>query len=174
MRLIAHFDQHELGFATPEDTETTYARKAARAVLMNTNRQIAIMHFAKTGSYKLPGGGIDEGEATEAALCREVREETGWEITDIRELGVIEEDRYYCGMHQTSYCFTATVTQFVGTELTEKEAAQGMELVWVDTIEQAITAVEGNSELDEGGDRIGHDMMVLREVTILNAAKAQH
>jgi len=171
MNLIAHFDQHELGFTSPEDKEIDYTRKAARAVIVNTAGQVAVMHFAMTGSYKLPGGGVDEGEAIEAALRREVREETGWEITDVRELGTIEEDRYYCGMHQTSYCFTAMATQFVGTELTEEEAAQGMELAWVTTIDQAIAAIENNSELDVDGSRIGHDMMILREVTILNAAK---
>lgn len=171
MNLIKHFDQHELGFVSPEDTEISFVREAARAVLTNLDGQIAVMHFTKTGSYKLPGGGIDEGEAIEMALHREVREETGWEVADVRELGVVEEDRYYCGMHQTSYCFVATAIRFVGTDLTEKEADQGMELVWVDTIEQAIQAIKGNSKLDEDGERIGHDMMVMREIAILEAVK---
>lgn len=171
MKLITNLDQHELGFASPEDGKIDHTRRAARAVLTNEHGQVAVMHFAKTGSYKLPGGGIDEGETVEAALHREVCEETGWEITAIRELGIVEEDRYYCGMHQTSYCFTATVTQFVGTQLTELEASQGMQLVWVASIDQAIAAIEGNSMLDEEGSRIGHDMMLLRDTAILRAAQ---
>lgn len=169
MKLIAHLDQFAIGFKNQEDREIDHVRRAARAVVINDIGQVAMMHFTKTGSYKLPGGGIDEGEPIEAALRREVREETGYEITSIRELGVVEEDRYYCGMHQTSYCFTAYADQFVGTELTENEAAQGMELVWVDSIKEAIAAVESNSMLDEDGDQIGHEMMKLREAAILRA-----
>ena len=169
MNLITTLDQHKLGLHSPDDKPTDRLRRAARAVLTNDIGQVAMMHFSKTGSYKLPGGGIDEGESIEAALRREVREETGYEITDIRELGVVEEDRYYCGMHQISYCFTARAGQFVGTELTEKEAARGMELVWMNSIEEAIAAVESNS-ITEDDDRIGHEMMKLREVAILRAS----
>lgn len=171
MRLLAEYDQHKLGFESAEDRAIDWTRRAARAVLMNDKGQVAVMHFAVTGSYKLPGGGIDDGESIEAALHREVREEAGYEITDIQQLGVVEEDRYYCGMHQTSYCFAAKAGAFVGTELTEKEAAQGMELVWVDTIDDAITHVESANVIDEDGSQIGHEMMKRREVAILRQAQ---
>jgi len=171
MKIISHFDQHELGYKSPDDRPVDYVRRAARAVVINDVGQIALMHFSKTGSYKLPGGGIDEGESIESALLREVREESGYEITDVRELGIIEEDRYYCAMHQTSYCFIAKAGLFVGTELTEKENAEGMRLVWVESIEKAVVAIEGNKMLDENGDWIGHEMMKLREIAILQAAQ---
>lgn len=32
------------------------------------------------GLYVLPGGGLQEGESLEAALCREVEEETGYKV----------------------------------------------------------------------------------------------
>lgn len=171
MKLITHLDQHKLGYISKADKPIDRVRRAARAVLVNDVGQIAVMHFTKTGSYKLPGGGIDKGESIESALQREVREETGYEITDIHELGIVEEDRYYCGMHQTSHCFSAKVGQFVGTELTEGEAAQGMELVWAASIEDVISAITSNSILDESKDEIGHEMMKLREVAILRAAE---
>lgn len=106
-----------------------------------------------------------------AALNREVREETGYLVADVQELGIVEEDRYYCGMHQTSYCFTASAKDFVGVELTEKEAAEGMELRWVNSIELAIAAIKSSDTLDTSGNRIGLVMMKLREIAILNAAK---
>lgn len=170
MRHIALLDQHQLGLQDTSDQSISFTRRAARAVLYNAAGQVAVMHFTTTGSYKLPGGGIDEGEDTIDALHREIREETGYEITNIEELGEVEEYRYFCGMHQLSYCYTATAGNFVGTELTEKEQAGGMELHWFDTTAEAIAAIESGSKVDEEGSPIGLKMMVLRDVAILEAA----
>ena len=169
MRQLALLDQHQLGLREASDQSISYTRRAARAVLFNAAGQVAIMHFTATGSYKLPGGGIDEGEDTVAALHREIREETGYEITDIKELGEVVEYRYYCGMHQVSYCYTATATQFVGTQLTQKEQDAGMELQWFDTIPQAVAAIVSGHQVDEDGSPIGLKMMIQRDVAILKA-----
>ena len=74
-------------------------------------------------------------------------------------------------MHQTSYCFIAKVTDFVGADLTEKEAAHGMNLQWADSFEQAIAWIESASQLDEDGSKAGLEMMKLREVAILRQAQ---
>ena len=44
--------------------------------------------------YQLPGGGIDAGEQPIAALHREVMEETGWHITNVRRLGAFRRFTY--------------------------------------------------------------------------------
>ncbi|HMQ95808.1 MAG TPA: NUDIX domain-containing protein [Candidatus Saccharibacteria bacterium] len=173
MKHIISLDQHALGFYEEDDRPIDRTRRAARAVLRNESGQIALMRFSTTGSYKLPGGGIDEGESVEAALAREIREETGYTISSMQPLGIIEEDRYFCGMHQTSYCFSALTDAFVGTELTDKELARGMELAWFGSIDQAIAAVQRSSIADEDGSIAGLEMMKLREVAILNSALMQ-
>lgn len=169
MRQLALLDQHQLGLREASDQPISYTRRAARAVLFNATGQVAVMHFTATGSYKLPGGGIDEGEDTIAALHREIREETGYEITAIRELGEVVEYRYCCGMHQISYCYIATATQFIGTQLTQKEQNAGMELQWFDTLPQAIAAIESGHQTDEEDSETGLKMMILRDVAILKA-----
>lgn len=175
MKTIITLDQHELGLFSADDGELTWTRRAARGVLTNDKAQTAMMHFTKTGVCKLPGGGMEDNETIEVALRREIREETGYEITDIRELGMVEENRQASGMHQLSYCYMARVTDFVGTDLTEKEAGQGMELVWVDTIDAAIEMIRAGQEqarVDEDGSAIGVELMAQRDCAILEAAKA--
>lgn len=168
--VIATFDQHELELFDDADGEITWTRRAARAVLYNDKNQIAIMNFSILGSSKLPGGGIDDGEDIIAALHREIEEETGYRITDIKELGVVEEDRYFCNMHQTSYCFTAKVAEFVGTSLTEDESRAGMNLRWADSIEEAVKWIESGTLTDEDGSKVGLAMMKIRDIAILRAA----
>ena len=158
-----------MGLTDASDGPITFRRRAARAVLTNDEHQVAVMYFTNTGSYKLPGGGIDEGEETIAALHREIREETGYEIHDISEIGIVDEYRYYCGMRQLSYCYTARIGAFVGTNYTENEAATGMELRWAESIQQAIQWIESGHMTDEDGSATGLAMMKLRDSAILSA-----
>ncbi|AGL61722.1 hypothetical protein L336_0010 [Candidatus Saccharimonas aalborgensis] len=171
--IILSQDQHELGLVDPKDRAMSYTRHAARVVLINGRGEIALMHFTKTGSYKLPGGGIKTNEDRLDGLRREVQEEAGYTIHTIVPLGVVIEQRYFDGMRQISYCYRALTDQFVGTNLTQKEAAQGMELVWVPSYAEAIRLIQSATTTDEDGSKVGLEMMKRREVAILNAALAQ-
>lgn len=55
----------------------------------------AIKTFYPPGAFRLPTGGIHHGETIEAALLREVYEETGLEVAVRRFLAVVE----YTGSH---------------------------------------------------------------------------
>lgn len=172
MKLIATLNLD--GNGRPQKFISTEERRAARGVLRNDVGHVAFMRFETTGVCKLPGGGIDPGEATLDALHREIREETGYEITDIQELGMLDEYRQDVGFHQESYCYTARVTKFVGTDLTEKEHAKGMVLQWCNTIDGAIKAIQygqAHAETDEDGSSTGLEIMARRDTAILKAAK---
>ncbi len=54
-------------------------RPGAYAIIQDPSRAIALVKTSK-GCF-LPGGGVEPGEDLKAALCREVREETGFAIT---------------------------------------------------------------------------------------------
>jgi 8-oxo-dGTP pyrophosphatase MutT (NUDIX family) len=73
--------------------ETMIQRPSVYGLIVH-NRQVLLARARHTGKLVLPGGGIDKGETTHAALKREVREETGIEI----EVGVFlhfETDFFY-------------------------------------------------------------------------------
>lgn len=44
------------------------------------------------GTWSLPGGRVEEGESHEQAVVREVAEETGLDVTVVREVGTLERD----------------------------------------------------------------------------------
>lgn len=69
---------------------TVGKRPSVRAVIIKDGKLLMI-HSLKYDYYKLPGGGIENGETYEEALIREVSEESGCAIKPdtIREFGYV-------------------------------------------------------------------------------------
>jgi 8-oxo-dGTP diphosphatase len=59
------------------------------------------------GSYALPGGFVEVGESTEAAVCREAKEETGLEIGPLELVGVYSDPARDPRGHVVSICYLA-------------------------------------------------------------------
>ena len=114
-------------------------RRASRAIVFDRDGKIALLDATKKNYHKLPGGGIDEGEDIKTALDRELQEEIGCTVKNLRELGTIEEYRNgNLRLHQLSYCFLADLDGEVGVpHLEDGEAADGFEIVWMN-LEDAI------------------------------------
>ena len=69
---------------------TVGKRPSVRGIIIRGNT-IAMMHSLKYDYYKLPGGGIEEGESLEETLVREVKEESGLVVKEssIKEFGLV-------------------------------------------------------------------------------------
>jgi ADP-ribose pyrophosphatase YjhB (NUDIX family) len=80
--------------------------KAARAIVIE-NDKILIMFRNKSGSqyYTLVGGRVNEGETIEQALIREIKEETGLDITEARPVFYEEHPEPY----NTQYIYLCKV-----------------------------------------------------------------
>lgn len=70
-----------------------FIRVIAICVFQHNNRILVFEGFDSvkgTPFYRPLGGGVDPGETSLAAVAREIREETGQEVMDLRLLGVLE------------------------------------------------------------------------------------
>jgi 8-oxo-dGTP diphosphatase len=150
---------------TEEEVVNFQVREAARAVVFDGGK-IALEHASKYEYYKLPGGGIEDGENALGALSRECKEEIGCAIKIIAEVGKTVEYRKFSGLKQTSYCYLAKNVGDRGQPTyTSEEKAAGFEVVWV-PIAQALALLK-NSKTDmyESASYI-----VPRDTAILEAA----
>ena len=116
-------------------------RKAVRAVVIDENKLIALLHVSKEGYYKLPGGGTEGSEDRITALRRECKEEIGCDIEVVQEIGVVIEYRKMFHLKQTSYCFLAKVKGQKGKPgFMEDEIAEGFREAWL-PYEKALQAI---------------------------------
>ena len=69
-------------------------RPSVYGIIVN-NGKVLLLNTIHTGTYSLPGGGIEIGESVEDALKREIREETGIEIESASFFQFKEQFFYY-------------------------------------------------------------------------------
>lgn len=141
-------------------------REAARAVVTDEHQNIALLYVAKDNYYKLPGGGIEQGEDPRIALDRECQEEIGCEITVTEEIGTIIEYRKFCDLIQTSYCYFAQLKGEKGRPtFTDDEIAEGFQQLWV-PYSEALSLLEKN----QAYNLEGREYIVPRDLCFLKAA----
>ena len=150
-----------------EAEAATYKRRAAaRAIVMDTDGNMALLHATTHHYYKLPGGGVEPGEVIEEALLRECKEEIGCDVEIVGEVASLTEYRKKLSLHQTSYCYMARLVGEKGTpSLEADEIEHGMETVWV-PIHEARRLVKASAlNVYEAA------YMVARDVALIDAAE---
>lgn len=107
-----------------------------RCILQNNNGEIYIVKSEKYGYIQIPGGGINDEETIIDALHREVQEETGFLIVDVKPIGYVLEKREDSQNNHDwnkaiSYVFSASLGKEVGTNYTEDESADCFRPIWM-------------------------------------------
>lgn len=121
---------------TAEPTKV-FHRTAVRAIIIEEEK--ILMVRSRLGYYKLPGGGVEEGESLTEALVREVAEETGYINCGIKEeLGIVSEHRpdhksHESHFHMVSHHFLCELDNkdMADQSLIGYELEEGYEPVWV-------------------------------------------
>lgn len=106
-------------------------RLTAHAIVKNQSGMYAVMYSDKFKLYSLPGGGVEDGEDVLTALRREIYEETGCVCDEIKELGIVAENRASLDYTQINYYFVVTTAHTPGeNHLTESEQASRTVVQW--------------------------------------------
>lgn len=114
----------------------TIGRRPSVRGIMIKDGKIAMIHSLKYDYYKLPGGGIEEGEAYEETLIREVKEESGLVVKpeSIREFGYvrrIEKGKIEDIFVQDNYYYLCEAEEITEQKLDEYEAKEQFTLEYV-------------------------------------------
>ncbi len=78
---------------------------SARAIITDSERRVLFVRRSDNGAWVLPAGSMELGESVWDCLQREVREETGLEVTDATLIAIYSAPRFaftnaYGGEHQ--------------------------------------------------------------------------
>ena len=97
-----------------------------RAIVFNEENELLVQHHlgSKPNFYRLPGGGVRFGEKVEDCVVREVREESGLDVT-VDRLVWVRDFLNQFPYHSIEFFFLANV---VGGEFNPSPEGENMEL----------------------------------------------
>lgn len=117
---------------TPEEASQFRTRKAVRAVVLDENNNVAVIHAVKRSFYELPGGGVEDNEDYTEAIIRECKEEIGCDVEVVDEIGFIVEYRKQEQLIKESYCYLCRVIGNKGElDLQDDEKELQISIEWV-------------------------------------------
>lgn len=170
LREIANITDEDFNISPIHHDEQPRTRLGSRGIVLNDKDEVAVIHKKAKNEYKLPGGGIDNGEDPREAFKRECEEELGYAVSITNELGVTTEYKSQENFQQISFVYEAKVTdKLAGSNLTDKEKAEGAECVWLPKIE-ALKRIRGslnNLKASSYDSVYRTKFMVLRDAQIL-------
>jgi 8-oxo-dGTP pyrophosphatase MutT (NUDIX family) len=125
-----------------------------------------MIYSKRRNYYKIPGGGIEQGEDNVTAMIREVKEEVGLIVIPetVKEFGYVH--RIQKGEHepifiQDNFYYICDVdSQQIETEYSDKEKMEEFIPVWIDIAE----AIKTNEEYVINNS---YDSMIERELRVL-------
>lgn len=159
MKKIGIINEHN--FSEEKINKLPIHKKVRGVIFKNKNTLICIEEngYGIKHLLKLPGGSVEKNESNIKAIKREILEETGYEINDIKCLGFIENIRKEYAIHITYYV-AKTKGKKKKLKLTEEEVIVETKPIDIDV------EVAGKRFKDEYSK--AHNDSSLRDIIILN------
>ena len=88
-------------------TDILNIRFAARGVVYTSSGDVVLFYKERIGEIKLPGGGLENNEKPLEGFIREVSEEIGYDVCDVKLVGYSIERKERNNFKQFSFVFTA-------------------------------------------------------------------
>lgn len=130
----------EKTFTTSElPWKTKGFRVACRWVVIDENGQIPLLFDGCKKYYKLPGWWMEWEEDKIEAFRREIREETGCEIENIKEIWKVIEK--VADWEQINYCMIWKIVSKWEPHFTDKEIERWYKLIWV-SLKEAVSLIK--------------------------------
>ena len=166
MEIIGIYNQEQV---SDEEAKKFRTRYAVRGIVKDEMNRVAIFHHTKTGTYGLPGGGVEGQETPEQAVIRECREEIACEVRVLRGLARTIEYRKRKKMLYDSTAYLAELVGEKGVPVPQdSELTHGSVVIWV-SIDEAITLLE-SIPLSTKRDFLYDNYIIQRDLSFLKAA----
>lgn len=115
----------------PVEFNNPKIRYSARGIVTNDEGKIALLCKKNINLYKLVGGGLNDNETPIEGFIREVKEEIGAEIGNIKYIGEIYEEKSLDNFIQVSYVYIANILKVGKPSFTFEEIIDGSYIEWV-------------------------------------------
>lgn len=104
----------------------------AYACIINKNNQILMVYNEDAGHWSMPGGKVEAGEYLDQALVREVKEETGYDVSVGEIISVNERRIINTKEHAIFFTFAC---QLLGGEVCIQDPKEISKVVWMNLTE---------------------------------------
>lgn len=164
--LYLEFEDKEWPF-----TYTDHDRQIVRAIVVDDEENYYFVRMERADEFgtvtliETSGGGVEEGESSEAAIRRELKEELGAEVEILCKLGLVSDYYNLVHRHNLNHYFLGRVKSFGETKLTRDEEEEFHLKKIKLHYEEAVAAYEAGRD-----SRLGR-LLAQRELPVLQRAK---
>lgn len=155
-------------------------RPSVRGIIFNKDNLISLIYSQKYHFYKLPGGGIEEGENHLETLIREVKEETGLTVipSSVQEFGEALRIQKSSALKDTifvqqNYYYICQTTGKVHAQHLDQDEQEADFILKTVSLDEAITTNQAFIANYQGTQTQIKEEMIIRECRILELLRVR-
>lgn len=155
-------------------------RPSVRGIIFNKDNLISLIYSQKYHFYKLPGGGIEEGENYLETLIREVKEETGLTVipSSVQEFGEALRIQKSSALKDTifvqqNYYYICQTTGKVHAQHLDQDEQEADFILTTVSLDEAITTNQAFIANCQGTQTQIKEEMIIRECRILELLRVR-